>query len=97
MVDIARQLYPGLAIGKILIQRDEETAMPVLHYAKLCPDISQRTVLLLDPMLATGGSAIKAVEVLLQKGVQQGRIIFVNLISCPEGLEAFQNACPEVG
>ncbi len=96
MVDVARQLHPGLSIGKILIQRDEETALPNLIYSKLCPDISNRTVLLLDPMLATGGSAIKAVEVLLENKVKQNKIIFVNLISCPEGLQAFQKAFPEV-
>jgi uracil phosphoribosyltransferase len=55
-------------IGKILIQRDEETALPKLFYEKLPHDIKDRYVLLLDPMLATGGSAITAVRVLLSKG-----------------------------
>jgi len=58
----------SVRIGKILIQRDEETALPKLFYEKLPQDIRERYVLLLDPMLATGGSAITAVRVLLSKG-----------------------------
>ena len=57
-----------MRIGKILIQRDEQTALPKLFYEKLPHDIKHRYVLLLDPMLATGGSAITAVKVLLSKG-----------------------------
>ncbi|KAL7005183.1 hypothetical protein EMMF5_005292 [Cystobasidiomycetes sp. EMM_F5] len=53
-------------------------------------DIAERWVLLLDPMLATGGSAVKAIEVLLEQGVQEDRIIFLNLVACPEGLK---NVC----
>lgn len=96
MVDVARQLYPGIRIGKILIQRDEATALPALFYCKLCPDIAKRMVLLLDPMLATGGSAIKAIEVLVENGVKEENILFVNLISCPEGLKNLQKTCPKV-
>lgn len=59
----------SVRIGKILIQRDEQTALPKLFYEKLPHDIKDRYVLLLDPMLATGGSAITAVKVLLSKGV----------------------------
>ncbi|KAJ3334928.1 Uracil phosphoribosyltransferase, synthesizes UMP from uracil [Kappamyces sp. JEL0680] len=92
MVDAA----PKCRIGKILIQRDEETALPKLYYSKFPPDIASRYVLLLDPMLATGGSAIKAVEVLLEKGVSEENIVFVNLISCPEGIQAFCSAYPLV-
>ncbi|KAJ3511203.1 hypothetical protein NLJ89_g4238 [Agrocybe chaxingu] len=74
-----REVCRSVRIGKILIQRDEETALPKLFYSKFPPDIAQRYVLLLDPMLATGGSAIKAVEVLMEHGVPQERIIFINL------------------
>ncbi|KZV86830.1 PRTase-like protein [Exidia glandulosa HHB12029] len=81
-----REVCRSVRIGKILIQRDEETAKPKLFYSKLPEDIASRYVLLLDPMLATGGSAIKAVEVLMEHGVPEDRIIFINLISCPEGL-----------
>jgi uracil phosphoribosyltransferase len=65
---LQRSNYRSVRIGKILIQRDEQTALPKLFYEKLPHDIKDRYVLLLDPMLATGGSAITAVKVLLSKG-----------------------------
>ncbi|CAJ0625692.1 5834_t:CDS:10 [Entrophospora sp. SA101] len=83
-----RECCRSVRIGKILIQRDEETAKPQLYYAKLPPDISSRYVLLLDPMLATGGSALKAIEVLLEYGVLEDKILFLNLLCCPEGIKA---------
>ncbi|EIW81924.1 PRTase-like protein [Coniophora puteana RWD-64-598 SS2] len=89
-----REVCRSVRIGKILIQRDEETALPKLFYSKLPEDIAQRYVLLLDPMLATGGSAIKAVEVLKDHGVSEERIIFINLISAPEGLKSFCGKFP---
>ncbi|KAH9887735.1 PRTase-like protein [Cubamyces lactineus] len=89
-----REVCRSVRIGKILIQRDEETAQAKLFYSKLPQDIAQRYVLLLDPMLATGGSAIKAVEVLKEHGVPEERIIFVNLIASPEGLANFCSKYP---
>ncbi|KAF5337266.1 hypothetical protein D9611_003031 [Ephemerocybe angulata] len=89
-----REVCRSVRIGKILIQRDEETAQPKLFYSKFPPDIKDRYVLLLDPMLATGGSAIKAVEVLMEHGVPEERIIFVNLIASPEGLKTFTGKFP---
>ncbi|KAF0447949.1 uracil phosphoribosyltransferase [Gigaspora margarita] len=83
-----RECCRSVRIGKILIQRDEETAQPKLYYAKLPPGIENRYVLLLDPMLATGGSAIKAIEVLLSYGVKEDKILFLNLIAAPEGIQA---------
>ncbi|KAF9280394.1 Uracil phosphoribosyltransferase, synthesizes UMP from uracil [Linnemannia elongata] len=83
-----RDVCRSVRIGKILIQRDEETALPKLYYAKFPPDIASRFCLLLDPMLATGGSAIKAIETLIDYGVAEERILFLNLISCPEGIAA---------
>ncbi|EIW71641.1 hypothetical protein TREMEDRAFT_67876 [Tremella mesenterica DSM 1558] len=81
----------GVSIMReILIQRDEETAQAKLFYAKLPEDIADRYCLLLDPMLATGGSCIKAIEVLLSHGVQEERIIFLNLIASPQGVN---NVC----
>lgn len=70
----------AVKIGKVLIQRNDETAQPELFYVKFPPDISQRYVLLLDPMLATAGSAIMACNVLKDRGVSPDRIIFLNLI-----------------
>jgi uracil phosphoribosyltransferase len=89
-----REVCRSVRIGKILIQRDEETAKPKLFYSKFPQDIASRYVLLLDPMLATGGSAIKAVEVLQEHGVPEERIIFINLISSPEGLKTFCSKFP---
>ncbi|ANZ74534.1 BA75_01278T0 [Komagataella pastoris] len=91
-----RDCCRSVRIGKILIQRDEETAQPKLFYSKLPDDISERYVFLLDPMLATGGSAMMAVDVLLKKGVKQERILFLNLLAAPEGIEAFYKKYPNV-
>lgn len=113
-------VHRAVRIGKILIQRDEETHQAKLFYAKLPDDIANRYSLLLDPMLgelrsctplsrqvaqmltsallipATGGSAIKAIEVLIDHGVPQERIIFLNLVASPEGLKAMYDAYPKV-
>ncbi|KAJ2783903.1 Uracil phosphoribosyltransferase, synthesizes UMP from uracil [Coemansia interrupta] len=80
-----RDVCTSVRIGKVLIQRDERTAQPKLYYSKLPKDIANRWVLLLDPMLATGGSAMKCIEVLMEAGVQEERILFINLICAPEG------------
>lgn len=88
-----RECCRSVRIGKILIQRDEETAQPKLFYAKLPEDIAQRWVLLLDPMLATGGSVMQAIEVLLEHGVPSERILFLNLVASPEGLQAVYAKC----
>ncbi|RMZ92288.1 hypothetical protein DV736_g463, partial [Chaetothyriales sp. CBS 134916] len=91
-----RECCRSVRIGKILIQRNEETAQPKLFYEKLPSDIAQRYVLLLDPMLATGGSAIMAVEILKAKGVPEERILFLNLIAAPEGIRNFADKAPKV-
>ncbi|KAL6050891.1 Uracil phosphoribosyltransferase, synthesizes UMP from uracil [Balamuthia mandrillaris] len=91
-----RAVAKSVRIGKILIQRNEDTAEPQLFYVKLPEDIAERWVLLLDPMLATGGSAIRAIEVLLEKGVKEEKIVFLNLIAAPEGIKALSEAYPRV-
>jgi uracil phosphoribosyltransferase len=91
-----RSVCKSVRIGKILIQRDEETALPKLIYVKLPKDISKRKILLLDPMLATGGSANRAIGVLLEHGVLEENIVFLNLIAAPEGIAAMQAAYPRV-
>lgn len=91
-----REVCQSVRIGKILIQRNETTAEPDCYYIKLPADISKRTVLLLDPMLATGGSACCAIEVLLNAGVQQENIIFLNLIAAPEGVQKLAQTYPKV-
>ena len=91
-----RDCCRSVRIGKILIQRDEETALPKLFYEKLPEDISERYVFLLDPMLATGGSAIMATDVLIKRGVKAERIFFLNLICSKEGIDKYHAAFPDV-
>ncbi|GAB7360085.1 hypothetical protein MBLNU230_g7849t1 [Neophaeotheca triangularis] len=96
MEQALRECCRSVRIGKILIQRDEETSKPRLFYDKLPEDIKDRWVLLLDPMLATGGSALMAVDVLLSKGVPEERILFLNLIASPEGTGNFAKKFPKL-
>ena len=91
-----RDCCRSVRIGKILIQRDEETTLPRLFYDKLPEDIANRWVLLLDPMFATGGSAIMAVQVLLDRSVPEERILFLNLIASPSGIVKFQTKFPAI-
>eukprot|EP00158_Paraphelidium_tribonemae_P006292 Partr_v1_DN27765_c0_g1_i1_m67263 putative uridine kinase len=91
-----RDCCRSVRIGKILIQRNEETAQAQLYYAKLPQDIAERYVLLLDPMLATGGSAIMAIRTLLDHGVPESRILFLNLLAAPEGIDKVLAAHPQL-
>ncbi len=91
-----RDCCRSVRLGKILIQRDEETALPKLFYEKLPTDIKDRYVFLLDPMLATGGSAIMATDVLLSRGVKPERIFFLNLVSNPEGIANYHGKFPDI-
>jgi uracil phosphoribosyltransferase len=94
MLDAALELVPEALVGHLGVFRDEETLEPVEYYAKFPPQLPESTVLLLDPMLATGGSAIAAVNRLRARGA--GDIRLVVLIAAPEGLAAFTTACPDV-
>eukprot|EP00760_Papus_ankaliazontas_P012631 PhM_4_TR15467/c0_g1_i1/m.83003/K00761/upp, UPRT; uracil phosphoribosyltransferase len=94
-----RDTCRGARIGKILIQRNEEDPdkrpMEKYNYCKLPSDIADRFVLLMDPMLATGGSAIRAMKCLtVDYKVPQEHIVFVNVVACPEGIENFTKAFP---
>lgn len=91
-----RTLCPSIRIGKILIQRDKVTKLPRLYYTALPQDIARRHVLLLEPMLATGGSALAAIQVLLEKGVPEEKIILINFITVPEGIAAVCQRHPKV-
>lgn len=91
-----RDAWPSIRIGKILIQRDKATKLPHLYYSALPHDIAERHVLMLDPMLATGGTALKAIEVLCDHGVAENNIVFVNLIAAPEGIAAVRRRHPEL-
>jgi uracil phosphoribosyltransferase len=91
-----RAVCRSVRIGKILLQRDKVTKLPRLYYSALPADIARRHVLLLDPMLATGGTALAAIQLLLDHGVAEERIVFVNLITVPEGLTAVCRRYPGV-
>lgn len=91
-----RAVCPSIRIGKILIQRDKVTKQPRLYYSALPADIAQRHVLLLDPMLATGGTALAAIRVLRDRGVPEEQIVFVNLITVPEGIAAVRSRHPNL-
>ena len=94
MVDQMVNLIPSAKVGHIGLYRDPETHMPVEYYCKLPEDIENRHVFVVDPMLATGGSAVAAISFLKQHGCKQ--IAMLNIIGCPEGVEAVQKAHPDV-
>eukprot|EP00927_Polykrikos_kofoidii_P069919 TRINITY_DN65667_c0_g1_i1.p1 TRINITY_DN65667_c0_g1~~TRINITY_DN65667_c0_g1_i1.p1 ORF type:complete len:233 (-),score=44.20 TRINITY_DN65667_c0_g1_i1:82-780(-) len=96
LLEAVRKIHPDLKTAKILIQRDEATAEAIYHYAKLPEGISKLNVVLCDPMLATGGSAVKAIGVLKDAGVEEHNILFINLIAAPQGLIALKNQAPGV-
>ena len=94
MVDAMVDLIPSAKIGHIGLYRDPETHQPVEYYCKLPEDIENRQVYVVDPMLATGGSAIAAIDFLKARGCKH--IIMMNIIGCPEGVAAVQKAHPDV-
>lgn len=96
LLEAVRKVIPELKTAKILIQRDEATALPQLYYSKLPDGIEKLQVLLCDPMLGTGGSALTAIEVLKKAGVKEENILFINVVSCPEGLKALAMNAPDV-
>ena len=94
MVDSMIDLIPSAKIGHIGLYRDPETHLPVEYYCKLPEDIESRVVFVVDPMLATGGSAVAAIDFLKARGCRN--IIMMNIIGCPEGVKAVQDAHPDV-
>ncbi len=94
MVDAILTLVPAAKVGHIGIYRDPDTHKPVEYYCKLPSDIADREVIVLDPMLATGGSAVDAISLLKRKGVKT--IKFMCIIAAPEGMEHLTTAHPDV-
>ena len=94
MVDSMVDLIPSAKIGHIGLYRDPETHKPVEYYCKLPDDIANRQVYVVDPMLATGGSAVAAIDFLKKHGCKN--IIMMNVIGCPEGVKTVQEAHPDV-
>lgn len=94
MVDGVLQLIPAAKVGHIGLYRDPATLKPVEYYCKLPADCAEREVFVVDPMLATGGSSVAAIQMLKDKGCK--RIHFMCIIAAPEGVKAMQAAHPDV-
>ena len=94
MVDGFSNLIPTARVGHIGLYRDPETLVPVEYYNKLPRDVSERTLYLLDPMLATGGSLVASIDILKREGCKN--IKCVNIIAAPEGIDVVQKAHPDV-
>ncbi|MBO4338729.1 MAG: uracil phosphoribosyltransferase [Clostridiales bacterium] len=94
MLDAVLELVPSAKVGHIGLYRDPETLKPVTYYCKLPADISEREVFVIDPMLATGGSAIDAVDKI--KEFNPKSIKFMGIIAAPEGIKALSEAHPDV-
>lgn len=94
MVDGVLSMIPAAKVGHIGLYRDEETLEPVEYFCKLPADCANREVFVVDPMLATGGSAIAAIQMLKDKGVKS--IHFMCVIAAPEGVKKMQEAHPDV-
>ena len=93
-VDGMLALVPNAKVGHVGLYRDPETHKPVEYYCKLPVDIEKRKIFVVDPMLATGGSATAAIDFIKQRGGRD--IVFMCLIAAPEGIEVLQNAHPDV-
>lgn len=93
-VDGMLALVPNAKVGHIGLYRDPETHEPVEYYCKLPTDIEKRKIFVVDPMLATGGSAVAAIDFIKKRGGKD--IVFMCLIAAPEGIEVLQNAHPDV-
>lgn len=94
MVDGFLQLVPAAKVGHVGLYRDPETLKPVEYYVKLPTDVEERDFIVIDPMLATGGSAVEAINSLKTRGAKN--IKFMCLIAAPEGVEVLQKAHPDV-
>lgn len=94
MVDGMLKLIPAAKVGHIGMYRDEETLMPVEYFCKLPQDIEDRDIIVTDPMLATGGSAIDAINALKKRGAKNIRLMC--LVGAPEGIKAVMEAHPDV-
>ena len=94
MVDGMLTMIPAAKVGHIGLYRDPETLAPVEYYCKLPADCAEREIFVVDPMLATGGSALEAVEMLKKHGCR--KLHFLCIIAAPEGIKAFTEAHPDV-
>lgn len=96
MTDGMIKLMPTAKVGHIGLYRDPQTLMPVEYYCKLPSDIIEREVFVVDPMLATGGSAVAALDVLINRGVPVKNIKLLCVVTCPEGVKRVQDMHPGI-
>jgi len=96
MCDGILNLIPNAKVGHIGMYRDPETLKPVTYYVKLPISISETKVFLLDPMLATGGSIVKSIDILIEKDVKIENIDVISLVSAPEGISLIREYYPDV-
>ena len=94
MVDGMLELVPQAKVGHVGLYRDHETKEPVEYFCKLPQDVEQRDFFIVDPMLATGGSAVMAIDLLKKKNIKSIRLVC--LVGCPEGVRKVQEAHPDV-
>ena len=90
------KILPDVRVGHVGMERNEETARPRAYYHKLPPDVAETQVIVVDPMLATGGSAIAAIDFLKERGVAGNSMKFMCLVAAPEGVAKLEAAHPEV-
>jgi len=98
LLEAVRQVLPSVAVGHVLVQRDENDPekSPIFFYNKFPADIAKRTVILCDPMLATGGSAKAAIACCVKAGVSEENILFLNVVSAPEGIASVHKEYPKI-
>lgn len=96
MVDGILDLIPAARVGHVGLYRDEETMQPVEYFVKMPSNLEERQLYVVDPMLATGGSAIAAIDSVLERGAKIENIKFICIVAAPEGVKALQEAHPDV-
>jgi uracil phosphoribosyltransferase len=94
MLDPIVEFFPDVSVGYIGLERDEATAIASSYYAKLPPQMNGRTTLVLDPMLATGGSAAQAIDTVKAAGA--GSVLMLSIVAAPEGVRTINTAHPDV-
>ena len=96
MVDGILDLIPAARVGHVGLYRDEETMQPVEYFVKMPSNLEERQLYVVDPMLATGGSAIAAIDSVLERGAKIENVKFICIVAAPEGVKALQEAHPSV-
>ena len=96
MVDGILDLIPAARVGHVGLYRDEETMQPVEYFVKMPSNLEERQLYVVDPMLATGGSAIAAIDSVLERGAKIENVKFICIVAAPEGVKALQEAHPNV-